>query len=321
MDDAVAVEDIHLTEGKTLQQHEQHKVPVQLSVPLDGVTLWHLVNERFHTPKAEIFCKLASPVAFHNVTSAVLHELSTSLLKDLLNEELYLASMADLETEFTCTDVAMVVKISGYSDKSVLLFNRILNGLIHCEAKWTETALTREIEQLQRSYRDANLKSSKCCQTSRLRILVRSKFAVEKKLEVLNNGVTLSALRDHIKQFRNNLSVEWLVEGNVSAQNAMNLLSELRDGDTSGLVSVSSANVPHRHITQLEPFTVSMHHVVPSNPLENNRCVDVYFQLGPHNLDDLTQLDLLEQLISEPYFDSLRTKQQVSCLHSVLHNF
>jgi nardilysin len=110
------------------------------------------------------------------------------------------------------------------------------------------------------------------------------------------------------------MSIEWLAEGNVSAAGALELVSGLTAEDRAGL---SASNVSRYAVRRLEEQQILLVHTVPRNPLENNVCVEMYFQLGAYSLLSLTRLDLLEQLVSEPYFDDLRTKQQlgysVSC--------
>lgn len=44
---------------------------------------------------------------------------------------------------------------------------------------------------------------------------------------------------------------------------------------------------------------------------DENSAVEVYFQCGPDNLKLRANLDLLEQIISEPCFNVLRTQQQL----------
>ena len=45
---------------------------------------------------------------------------------------------------------------------------------------------------------------------------------------------------------------------------------------------------------------------------ENNSAVEVYFQCGPDSLQLRTALDLLDQVVSEPCFNALRTQQQLA---------
>lgn len=54
-----------------------------------------------------------------------------------------------------------------------------------------------------------------------------------------------------------------------------------------------------------------MRRELAKNADEDNSVAEVYFQCGPDNLQLRASLDLLEQIISEPCFNVLRTQQQL----------
>jgi nardilysin len=47
------------------------------------------------------------------------------------------------------------------------------------------------------------------------------------------------------------------------------------------------------------------------SPTESSVCVELYFQAGGGDVRTASLLDMLEQTLSEPFFNELRTKQQV----------
>jgi len=77
-------------------------------------------------------------------------------------------------------------------------------------------------------------------------------------------------------------------------------------------------NLPYESIMNI-PSQANCHSILlPSkNPKEPNTTVEMYFQIGPDSLRDRVLLDLLGQMMNEPLFDQLRTKEQfgynVSC--------
>lgn len=81
---------------------------------------------------------------------------------------------------------------------------------------------------------------------------------------------------------------------------------------------MDASAAPTEHIVRLPPAPcVTVLRQVPTRPSEHSICVDLYYQLGQSSLGDMVLLDALEQCCEEPFFDSLRTKQQlgysVSC--------
>ena len=79
---------------------------------------------------------------------------------------------------------------------------------------------------------------------------------------------------------------------------------------------------PMRCLTIPERGTVRRQ--LAKNVDEDNSAAEVYFQCGPDNLQLRARLDLLEQILSEPCFNALRTQQQlgytVSCGIRLTHN-
>jgi secreted Zn-dependent insulinase-like peptidase len=64
-------------------------------------------------------------------------------------------------------------------------------------------------------------------------------------------------------------------------------------------------------VQEIPDQTLWVVHGEPDSHNENNVAVEVYFQYSLYNALDLTLLDLLENLLVEPFFDQMRTKQQV----------
>ena len=52
--------------------------------------------------------------------------------------------------------------------------------------------------------------------------------------------------------------------------------------------------------------------VVPTiDPKEPNTSVEIYLQIGKDNIEERVSIDLLVQILYEPMFDQLRTKEQL----------
>ena len=81
-----------------------------------------------------------------------------------------------------------------------------------------------------------------------------------------------------------------------------------------GILSIVATPNPlraPRHCAQI-PEGASLKVVaLAENPEEENSGIEVYYQLGEATLETCAKLDLLHQVINEPFFDVLRTKQQL----------
>lgn len=82
-------------------------------------------------------------------------------------------------------------------------------------------------------------------------------------------------------------------------------------------IQLSSSARPDQCIVKLPQEHAFVLPVLPRNPAEKNVCVEAYFQYDSFSLEGVCQMDLLQHLLKEPFFDSLRTKQQLGYSVSV----
>ena len=309
--------------------------PERLLVTVDGsvssALLWHLPDVTFASPKVEINIRLASVVPLQDAHSALMLDILCRMLRERVNEELYMASMADLDCNISTADCGLVLKVSGFSDKASLLASSVAAAAmaVGSTVSWTpaeQRCFERVKEQLLRYYQNANMKASHAASNGRLRVLKPSKYSAAEKvvaLEALVDPAVGSSGETHLAAFREqfwrSVSLECLVHGNVTKVAAVSMVQDILGQHATEEWSIAKdvpqpafrVFSPPQPITQIPAHSALVLRQVPDNVQENNSCVEVYFQLGPWNLVDVTLLDLLEQVISEPFFDDLRTKQQV----------
>lgn len=90
-------------------------------------------------------------------------------------------------------------------------------------------------------------------------------------------------MTDYTTSFLRSICVECLVQGNFSAQRTTELSLNLKSivhKVSEGKGSLSDANNPPQQVTLLPLDKAIVMCVVPRNPVEKNKCVEAYFQLG-----------------------------------------
>jgi secreted Zn-dependent insulinase-like peptidase len=112
-----------------------------------------------------------------------------------------------------------------------------------------------------------------------------------------------------VKSILAKLSIESLYHGNFDQADvnaAKNVILEA----TTGMQAMQKKHVPKQEVLII-PRNVSQKLIVPSiDPKEPNTAVEVYFQCGKDDINDRVVTDLLTQLMYEPLYDQLRTKEQ-----------
>jgi nardilysin len=150
---------------------------------------------------------------------------------------------------------------------------------------------------------------------------------VEEKLTCLFNYFQLKSIEDlDIPKFMSIMSstlskigVEGLFHGNVDksdgkfAQEEILRLLEASGGGDAGL---ARKKYPKQLVMQV-PISNQTLRCAAKDPMDPNRAVEIYFQVGKDNTFERVMADLLMEMMYEPLFDQLRTKDQfgyqVSC--------
>lgn len=301
------------------------KYPVKL-ISDDGLTVWHAKDTQFCMPKVSIAMKFASKVSHESVENTVLHELMVNMLKEELNEELYMASMAELhgkaqnKSSYHC----IFLSVYGFNDKATNLIETMYDAVLRPERYTQVSSFYREVERLKLSYRNAINTAANATRTARLvALLPSSEYLPSQKLQYLDT-VSLEFLQRYVTNFLLEMCVDVYFHGNITLSKvtefATTLKTRLNSNDGTHL---SRSFHPCEKIQQIPPNVVSILQIQPTNVQEKNSCVEVYYQCGKYSFDDVVPLDVLTQCLSEPFFHDLRTTQQlgydVSCSSRLTH--
>jgi nardilysin len=286
-------------------------------------------------------------VILRSALDAMLLDMMVLTLRDYFAEYTYQASEAGLNLSIynnngNCD--ALVMRIRGFSEKAPILLSYVLMEVaqlfkadlqVHMQRLCEVT--TRQAEVLERSYADENVTVAQASRNCRLLCLQQHSFPTELKLQLLlkefgNNegdethGVQL--LHKFVRELLAHAHIDLLVEGNMTAYNAVHLLDgflpavELSNSAANILEvtripsagEIVLAQMPSSHLRR--PYLLIR--TCPSNLNDKNICVELYYQFGVYTIVDASMLELFEQIVCEPFFDNIRTKQQVDLLQFVV---
>ena len=83
------------------------------------------------------------------ILHAIFLDLSSALFREHIAEESYQASMAELDADLATTDIALKLRVSGFSDKSLRFAKNLLGMFLNVESyTMDEKIFERELEQL-----------------------------------------------------------------------------------------------------------------------------------------------------------------------------
>ncbi len=104
------------------------------------------------------------------------------------------------------------------------------------------------------------------------------------------------------------ISIEGLYHGNVDDLGCKNAAKQILNA-ARGLKGLPKKQFP-KQLVSVVPLKGTPSIVVPAlDPNEPNTAVEIYYQCGKDNLKDRVIVDLLMEIMYEPMFNQLRTKE------------
>ena len=150
----------------------------------EGSEVWTLRDRVFVVPRLELWVKFSLARQISSAQDIVFTDLLCMCVKDALNEEVYMASIAELNVTLTRTlDADLTLRLSGFNDKLVTLFERISTELFTAfevdEAQESSQEkhealrkrLSRLLESLKRGYSNMCMVASSLAKRTRLECL------------------------------------------------------------------------------------------------------------------------------------------------------
>ncbi|KAK1353121.1 Insulinase Peptidase family M16 family protein [Heracleum sosnowskyi] len=250
------------------------------------------------------------PGAYDHLKNYLLSELFIQLLRDELNEIIYQASVAKLETSVSLHSDKLELKVYGFNDKLPVILSRVLSITKSFVPRDDRFKVIKE--NLERSLRNTNMKPLNHSSYLRLQVLCQSFWDVDEKLKLLDH-ISVSDVRDFIPELLSQLYIEGLCHGNLLKEEALNISNIFRS-----CFPVKTLPFEMRHKESVMCLSSGSNLVWDDkvkNKLEPNSVVELYYQIEPELEADLPRLkaliDLFDEIVEEPLFNQLRTKEQL----------
>ncbi|CAH0520454.1 unnamed protein product [Peronospora belbahrii] len=279
--------------------------------------LWYKPDRVFATPRAHVALSLHLPSVVANVDNRAHSQLCVKLVRDALNEYAYHANVAELTYSLQVKEFGLELVFGGFNDKLGILVEVVVAAV--CGTKISEARFEVMREELMRESKNAIMKVAQKAKYLRMQLLEKRSFPIEEMLESIKAATAGSLTKFISSQLWSGKT--WLasfVHGNISHTVASEMIANVE----AQLQHVSAPLL-------LRDFPRRFINIIPETPMgfllkkrsenksETNTQVELYYQIGPLTLRTLAYADLLHQLMEEPLFDTLRTKQElgydVSC--------
>lgn len=305
---------------------DTHKLPVVTPLKAPNLLkhtpltrLWHKKDDVFWVPKANLYFQLTTPLVMASPANFVRSVLFVKLVKDSLTEEAYSAELAGLRYALDVSAEGVVLKVEGYNDKAMVLLRTVVQRIKDLVVDPTRFEVM--LEQLERQYANFAVEEpNRLCMYTMSQVLQEKQWSYDEKLEELA-GLGPEDIRAFQPWLLSRLQIEGLVHGNMGEAEALEACAVVemlapRPLTASELLPARSALLPCARVVYEQE--------VP-NPTNVNSAIEYYFQVdyqdGDGAFDEKKELatlrersaitQILAQIIQEPCFNQLRTKEQL----------
>jgi secreted Zn-dependent insulinase-like peptidase len=295
----------------------------------DFLNLWYLPDQKFFQPKTNVTTFFWCPnalKAFGNIFSAICLDIFVNIVTLSLTTYGYMAELAELEFSLKCKSGGMELRMAGFDDKMLDLAKIIMSEIVNEQTcKTSEESQTKHrkvydmvIELLEQKYLNATIEPQRQANALRLSLILNYRIH-PKEAKIALKKIQYSDYKRYVKSMFDTIAVDMFVHGNMLKKNAIELSNVITSICLKEkMAPLSSSTRPSFRVLKFKEELILKEKSVNKN--EKNVACEMYFQIDccKHSYDQhIINLRILDSLMSEKFFDILRTKEQlgyyVSC--------
>ncbi|XP_061601535.1 insulin-degrading enzyme isoform X2 [Cololabis saira] len=271
--------------------------------------VWFKQDDKFFLPKACLNFEFFSRYLYADPLHCNMTYLLLRLLKDDLREYTYAARLAGLVYGVASGMNAIILSVKGYNDKQHIILKKIIEKMATFEIDEKRFDIIKEAYM--RSLNNFRAEQPHQHAMYYLRLLMTEVAWTKDELREALDDVTLPRLKAFIPQLLSRLHIEALLHGNITKESALGMIQMLED-----------TLIEHAHTKPLLPSQLIRYREVQvpdggwyvyqqRNEVHNNCGIEIYYQTDMQTTQENMLLELFCQIISEPCFNTLRTKEQL----------
>lgn len=300
-----------------------------------GMSLWYKQDTQFKKPKTNMIFSLVSGRPSESPESRALTSLFSSLVEDSLNEFAYAADIAGASYSLGLGSNGLQLALGGFSHKVPELLEAVLQRAIvpftcgggdPAAGQFKEERFLKLQERKSRAYRNtAKEQPYELCRYLRRQLLcVGGVHSREEILHAIDSATLEDVQAFATRRLFSACDLDGFVFGNIDSSQAKELAASVRRA-LGAFQPLPPSEAPSHRVVILEPGVELVYRAQHPNPDEPNSCCMSTYLLGPIEggaAGRSCRLALLVDLMSQPAFNQLRTKEQLGyivwCTRAVL---
>ncbi|QRV87985.1 insulysin [Ceratobasidium sp. AG-Ba] len=277
-----------------------------LSTPLS--TVWHKKDDQFWVPKARVIIRLMNPICNATPRHSLLSRLFADLVKDALAEFTYDAELAGMKYSIVNDGASVCVGSEGYNDKLPVLLQHVLEKVKNIQI--TKERVTVVAEQLRQEIENFYLDQPYSLSDYYAAYFLReTSWTPRERLAELDH-VIVDDIQRHAQDILSRTHITTLIHGNIDSEEALRINKSVEAVLNARPISAAEQTLP-RSLLLPPSCNYVWENEVP-NKDDLNSSITYYIEVGdPSNVRLRAILSLFGQMVSEPAFNQLRTKEQL----------
>jgi insulysin len=299
---------IYLPDDMSLKNYVNSEKPQEILSRNLGIRIWNCFNNRFKSPKAIYWIQIISPDFYKTVEDQLMSDMLTTLWSDHLNPLLYNASLMNYHYEFH-NDVlnnSITITCDGYNQKLNQVLTTVLDTITNFYQHIEEIQFNVTKEKLKQSLENIKLGSPWSMITYNMKNKWADKFLNYQILLDKIDNITIEHVKSHCINLFKNINVNMVSIGNIIPNDLI---------DIHKYFDTNYDKSTYQNIEKVNPVYGRLD-FKNHNKNEVNEAIGIYYQVfnQKYDFEKAAKLSMLETLIREPFFDQLRTKEQLGYL-------
>ena len=266
-----------------------------------GYRFWFAQDQQFHSPKGDIYISFDAAQFSDSLTSVAAKRIWLGALNDHLQAKYYRAEIAGLHYRIYGHQAGFTLHTRGFTNQQTLLASQLLDAVLGFipDERAFEHHKALQIQSLHNSL--LNKPTNRLF--SRLSVLIqRNTQAPVELLDVIENISYNEMLGCRSAAFEHYF-VEAFMHGNWASEEAKAFSTSLHSH------CKNAGGAPRSRAVSKLPVGGTLYHEVLCN--HDDSAVVLYLQAPSPSLTDTALCMVLEQMLAAPFFNSLRTEQQL----------
>lgn len=274
----------------------------------DKFRFWFKKDDQFWVPKAYVQLFMNLPSAVANPHAMAMSSLFAELVQDSLIDVSYNAEIAELNFHLITGKEGLILSFDGYNEKLSILVKEVLEKMVNFSAERHRFDVLREKKV--RNLKNFEYKPPYNQVTTVFSSLVNDRvFTVDEQIEAMEK-VSFEDLERFIPGLFKQAFVEGLIIGNFHREEAKRIAKLVEDSLEFAPLFSAQKFKPRSYLLP-DDKRFRFEKTLPDEQ-NTNTCIQYFIQFGEtSNFERFAYAQLLAQLIKEPAFDILRTKEQL----------